>query len=182
VKQIVSTKSVLLAFASILSVIIFVRPSFADLSIKFIESAPKDRFEIKNIGPCAIPSGQMSINMENSKGGLIFDITAGGAGVEVFQKFEAVTGANKFELISPIKDGDNIISFKTSSLEPNAMISFTIDVDDTLVNSALGQIRVSGNEISGSSLEYKNMHSEENLTAIFETNQALIEFNCSDKI
>jgi len=42
---------------------------------------------------------------------------------------------------------------RISQLGAGESASFTIDVDDTLTNSALGQIRVAGAEIEGATVE-----------------------------
>jgi len=92
----------------------------------------------------------MNIDLTRSAGKLIFDTTASGAGVEVFQPFEVRSG--EIELISGDKvvDGDRTLAVLIASLKSGESASFTIDVDDTMTNSELGMIRVSKSEISGS--------------------------------
>lgn len=126
-------------------------PVFADtqnVSVTFRESAPKDSFTIVNTGACAI-DGKISIDLSTSVGKLIFDTTASGAGVEVFQPF-VVTSGQRFLIETPtVSDGDTRVSLVLKDLGAGEQVSFTIDVDDTLDNSNLGQIRVTGSEISG---------------------------------
>lgn len=124
-------------------------PLAAELSVKFVESAPKDWFAVTNNGNCKLDSLQMDIDLTDSAGKLIFDTTSTGAGVEVFQPFE-IRGGN-IELISAgdVKDGDKRLSVLIKHLQPGETASFTIDVDDTLTNSELGMIRVSQSEIQG---------------------------------
>jgi hypothetical protein len=46
-----------------------------------------------------------------------------------------------------VSDGDTELSLQIESLLPQESVSFTIDVDDTLVNSEPGKIRASNSEI-----------------------------------
>ncbi|MEM7188052.1 MAG: aggregation factor core [Pseudomonadota bacterium] len=120
----------------------------ADVAVRFIEGAPKDRFEIANTAGCSLQALQVEIDLADTAGKLIFDTTGSGAGVEVFQPFEVREGP--LELMSgTVEDGDNKLVLSLPALKPGQKASFTIDVDDTLVQSDLGQIRVSGGEMSG---------------------------------
>ncbi|MGH1440111.1 MAG: hypothetical protein ACRBBR_08390 [Cellvibrionaceae bacterium] len=124
----------------------------ANIEVRFVEGAPKDEFLIQNTGQCSIKQFTLDIDLSSSEGNLIFDTTNAGQGVEVFQPFEATSG--QFELISQtngneVKDGDNTLSLKVPEIKPQQVISFTIDVDDKLENSQLGQIQVTGSEIKG---------------------------------
>ncbi len=135
------------------------QPVYANVEVSFFESAPKDRFVIKNISKCALENLIVEIDLTKSAGRLIFDTTAAGAGVEVFQPFEVREGS--IDLISPgnaedgnaedgdVEDGDSKLSVSIASLLADETASFTIDVDDTLPKSELGKIRVSGAEIEG---------------------------------
>ena len=126
----------------------------ADIVVNFIESAPKDRFVVKNTGRCALKDFTLKIDLSQSDGRLIFDTTATGAGVDVFQPFEVGEGA--IELVSSeiVSDGDVDLSVSIGSLAPEKSVSFTIDVDDTLPQSELGKTRVAGREIKNASVEF----------------------------
>ena len=123
---------------------------YANVHIKFVESAPKDWFAVTNLTNCDLKNVQMSIDLSNSAGKLIFDTTSSGAGVEVFQPFEVRSG--EIELISSdqVFDGDRALTVLITSVKSGETASFTIDVDDTMTNSELGMIRVSKSEITGS--------------------------------
>lgn len=123
---------------------------FADraLSVQFRESAPKDSFIISNTGNCEV-TASVTIDLGNSAGKLIFDTTSSGVGVEVFQPFEIVAGAANLKNQPSIMDGDKTVKLMVHELGINDTVAFTIDVDDTLPQSDLGQIRVSGSEIVG---------------------------------
>lgn len=123
--------------------------AMADIQIRFQESAPKDRFTITNTSGCDLGTFEIEIDLGPSVGKLVFDTTGSGAGVEVFQPFEIAGGA--IELMSgTVKDGDTTLSLRLANLSPGGAAAFTIDVDDTLTNSDLGQIRIAGGEIAGS--------------------------------
>lgn len=119
------------------------------VEIKFVEGAPKDRFVITNVGSCGLDELTLELDLSPSAGMLIFDTSATGAGVEVFQPFEAEDG-NSVQLVADtVDDGDAGLALNIAALGPGDRASFTIDVDDTLPRSDLGQIRVADSEISG---------------------------------
>ncbi len=122
------------------------------VSVAFKESAPKDSFTITNAGTCTTFGLHLKIDLEPSRSGLIFDPTGSGAGVEVFQPLKITTGQDIVENISTVRDGSQSVMLKIKPLKPGARIAFTIDVDDTLTRSELGQTRVSGGEIAGAEI------------------------------
>ena len=119
------------------------------IAIEFIESAPKDRFVITNMGSCTLEELTLELDLSQSAGGLIFDTMAAGAGVDVFQPFEVEAGDIVQLAADGVDDGDAELALSIASLGPGDRASFTIDVDDTLPSSDLGQIRVADSEISG---------------------------------
>lgn len=128
-------------------------PAVSGVTLAFVESAPKDRFIIQNTGDCASQATDVTIDLGPSAGKLIFDTTVTGAGVEVFQPFEVVAGGELLtSSITPL-DGDSRVVLQFSTLPIGASFAFTIDVDDTLPASSLGQIRVAGSEIAGAVFE-----------------------------
>ncbi|WP_420332888.1 aggregation factor core [Roseibium sp.] len=125
----------------------------ADISVRFDEGAPKDRFTFENVGSCPIGASELVLDISGSKAGLIFDTTGAGAGVEVFQPLEIVSGAQSLAAITKVKDGDNAVTLSIAELQPGAKIAFTIDVDDTAGGR---EITVSGSEIEGASVTFSN--------------------------
>ena len=125
-------------------------PALATIDIKFVESAPKDWFALANSTECPLTHVRMDVDLSSSAGKLIFDTTASGAGVEVFQPFEVRDGNVTLHAAESVNDGDTQLSVIIENLAPGETASFTIDVDDTLTNSELGMIRVSKSEITGS--------------------------------
>jgi len=133
------------------SYILFATTAQADMRVTFDEGAPKDRFTIENTGVCAIEAAEILLDLSPSRGKLIFDVTGAGAGVEMFQPFDIVTGAGALTEMPLVLDGQSKIQFNISSLRPGDTISFTIDVDDTL---GAREITVSGAEIAGAMAIY----------------------------
>ena len=86
-------------------------PVHAAIEVSFIEDAPKDRFVIGNTGGCTVEDLRLVIDLGPSAGGLYFDTSSAGAGVQVFQPFEAVNGAVRLvrERGGPgsVEDGQN---------------------------------------------------------------------------
>jgi hypothetical protein len=121
----------------------------ANIMVNFLEGAPKDRFVVTNTGQCSLQALQVDIDLTDTAGELIFDTTATGAGVDVFQPFEVSSGDIRLNGKARINDGDKVLSIIISSIQARASVSFTIDVDDTLANSERGMTIVSGAEIEG---------------------------------
>ena len=121
-------------------------PAFASIGVSFTESAPKDRFEITNLATCDVVATDVVIDLGASAAGLIFDVTGAGAGVEVFQPFELVAGADALAAVPKVADGDTQVVLSIRRLAPGKRIAFTIDVDDTIGPRG---IMVSGSEIQG---------------------------------
>ena len=156
----------------ILAVLILLawQPARADLQVTFTESAPKDRFEIRNSGECALRHLVLEIDLAPSAGRLIFDTTATGAGVEVFQPFEVTSGGIELMSSATVADGDSSLSLGIQSLAPGQAVSFTIDVDDTLPAGELGPTRVANSEISGGLVKARLQEANKPLIATFGRN------------
>jgi len=139
----------------------------ADLSVQFIEGAPTDSFVVRNTSTCILPAQVVSFDLSTSAAGLIFDVTDNGAGVEVFQPLKVV-GANPLVLgTSTITDGDQTLDLQLDQMQPNDQLRITFDMDDTLENGELGQIRVSRSEIEGASVT--STATPDDTTAVFDT-------------
>jgi len=126
--------------------------AFADISVSFNESAPKDWFEFTNQSNCDFDGIKFAIDLTPSAGKLIFDTLENGQGVEVFQPFEVREGQIRLSNKTQVADGGKSLEITIDSLLAGQSASFTIDVDDTLKDSALGMIRVSNTEILGATI------------------------------
>jgi hypothetical protein len=142
-------------------------PALADFQVRFNESAPKDSFTVTRLGTCGTDTFEMTVDMSESAGKLVFDTTATGAGVEVFQPFQTVSGQIALVSGTDVQDGDTSLTVMIKDLPADQFARFTIDVDDTLVQSELGQIRVSGSEITGATVTIA--HDDQQITGTFDT-------------
>jgi hypothetical protein len=125
--------------------------AFADTSItaRFIEGAPKDRFEVSNISACPLVDATVIVDLSSSPAGLIFDVSSSGAGVEVFQPFEVAQNAETLKRQPHVRDGQSEVHLEIGTLPAGETLAFTIDVDDT---GGGREITVSNAEIAGSRL------------------------------
>lgn len=137
----------------ILCAIVCAQPALADLTVDFIEGAPKDRFVITHNDGCPVADAQITIDLQGSQGALVFDTAAGAQGVEVFQPFEVVAGAALLTDLPRVADGDRSITLNTGAIPVGGQIAFTIDVDDTLGQR---EITVTGAEIAGATVSMTN--------------------------
>lgn len=124
-------------------------PALAQVDLKFIEGAPKDRFVLTNQSDCLLDGQDLVLDLRATTGKLIFDVTSAGAGVEVFQPLEMTSGADKLSAVPSVMDGDQTIAFNLAGFGPGDAIAFTIDVDDTL---GAREITVTGSEMDGAVL------------------------------
>ena len=148
--------------------------SHADVEVSFRESAPKDSFMFKNSSQCDLVDVLIEVDLTDSAGRLIFDTTSTGAGVEVFQPFEVKQGNMSLSSSASVLDGDTTLAVQMEFIKAGETVSFTIDVDDTLAKSELGNIRVSGAEIEGGAVNISILGKPVS-TAIFSNKaQALI--------
>ena len=147
----------------------------AGLRVEFDEGAPKDRFRIKNTGSCPITNSSVLVDLSTSRGGLIFDVTVRGEGVEVFQPFEVESGGSSLAGQPIVRDGQTDIELDISSLGPQSEIVFTIDVDDTRGTRA---ITVSGAEIEGATVRYRRGQSTASAAFTARSTAVLSATNC----
>ncbi|WP_319545977.1 aggregation factor core [Ruegeria conchae] len=146
----------------------------AGVQIRFIEGAPKDRFVLTNVGTCQVEASNVKIDLSQSAGRLIFDVTEKGAGVEVFQPLEFVEGADALRQLPSVMDGQNTIELEIASLAAGDTLAFTIDVDDT---TGQREITVTGSEIEGATVSYSD--ADETRTATFSSD-ALVHVTTKD--
>ena len=137
----------MLARYAIIAALFSATPASADIAVRFIEGAPKDRFVFEASSTfCAMVPLKITLDLTGSAGALLFDVAQSGAGVEVYQPFEVVAGADVLLGASSVADGDRRLTIELASLQPGKPFAFTIDVDDTLGGR---EITVAGSEILG---------------------------------
>ena len=129
-----------------LSLALIASPLAADVTVTFRDGAPKDRFTLTYTGSCPLGPTEMVIDLGTAPAGLIFDTTAAGAGVEVFQPLEWVQGAAR---ASSVSAGDTALTIAMDDWQPGVARAFTVDIDDT---TSTRQITVDGSEMAGATL------------------------------
>jgi len=121
----------------------------ADVAVRFDEGAPKDRFTFTAAQSCLTEPVAVTIDLSGSDAGLIFDVSAQGQGVEVFQPFELVAGKDLVTGASAVVDGDTALTLQLAALPAGQSVAFTIDLDDTI---GAREITVSNQEIMGATV------------------------------
>ena len=145
----------------------------ADITIRFQDSAPKDLFTMRT--NCPVADMQIVIDLTQSAGSLIFDVTADGAGVAVFQPVEVQAGAAQTQTVV---DGDQKLSLFVDALTAGAEIVISADLDDVLPQSQLGQTRVTGSELDGTSVTIDFAGMRESATFSGGTNEVSFPYGC----
>ena len=124
-----------------------------NIAARFVESAPRDRFIWENRSTPAWSITSITLQLKPSIGKLIFDTQDGGTGVEVFQPFREDTGSASLNRVTKLVDGGDEMTLDFHHFEAGEDYQFSLDVDDTLTDSDLGQIRVSASEMSGATVK-----------------------------
>ncbi len=160
-------KTFLIAASSLTMCAMTIQPSIANtncaqsLEANFIEGAPRDNFTFINLSNERWQVKIIDIDLADSAGQLIFDTEAGGTGVEVFQLYKQESGDATIANVTPPADGADKMKLEFSEFKSQQSFRFSIDVDDTLTNSSLGQIRVTGGELNGATLTVTFANSEQ---------------------
>lgn len=123
-----------------------------DVSLVFVESAPRDRFEVSNDSSSGQRIQRLTLDLAGSAGRLIFDTVEGGAGIDVFQPFRVESGEARLSATPVVPDGSERLDLAFTRFESGQRFVFSIDADDRLTASDLGQTRVSGSELKGALL------------------------------
>lgn len=151
-----------------LALALFASPAAAELTLSYVDSAPKDIFEVTYTGTCPLPADVLRIDISKAPTGLVFDTDPGGAGFNVAQPFEVTRGADLLTALPEVTDGATQITLPLTGLQNGDIIRFTIDVDDT---TSASQTRVSGSEMAGAmaALGPYTGHFTDSATARIET-------------
>jgi len=140
--------------------------AMADLVVTFIEASPSDLFIVQNRTDCDFYDFGLQIDLRSSAGGLLFDISEGGAGASVYEPFGIAEGRDAVRSFAPVTDGDRVASILFDQLEGRGHVIFTVDVDDTLTEGPYGQTVIDGSEIAGAMLSVTTV-GEAPSTAVF---------------
>lgn len=123
-----------------------------EVEIRFFEG-DGDLFVIRNLSqePWALVT--LVLSLTGSRGRLVFDTDYGGPGASEPSAFEAVEGPPDKPVglvgVPAVGDGAEALTLRFRAFLPGREFIFTIDVDDRLEDSDLGQAVVSGAEIAG---------------------------------
>ena len=152
------------------------------IALVFTESAPRDMFEIRNGSSTGQRIQRLALDLAPSAGRLVFDTSAGGTGVDVFQPFRAETGLAKLADAPEVKDGADRLELTFARFDAGQRFRFSIDVDDRLTTSDMGQTRVSGREMAGAVLTVvlgpDGVRGTKRTAIVGQNNTALIEAAC----
>lgn len=148
--------------------LMFLIPStaLADLVVTISEASPTDLITIENQSDCDLYDFNMQLDLRSSAGGLIFDITAGGAGASVYQPFEILEGQSAVRNFARVTDGEQVGFIEFSTLEAGQRVIFMVDMDDTQADSTFGQTVLDGAEIAGAVVVLTTA-GEEPFTSVF---------------
>ncbi|MEO0342737.1 MAG: aggregation factor core [Pseudomonadota bacterium] len=148
-------------------------PAFADVEFGFVEGAPKDRFFFTNTSSCDLDAFAIEIDLSQSIGRLIFDVSNVGAGVEVFQPFQVVSAVSRVVVEPDVKDGQSVIAISLDGLGAGERFGFSIDVDDTI---GAREITVAGSEFAGSQVKLDGIDGRASVT-LGNKPEAILDFN-----
>jgi hypothetical protein len=119
-----------------------------EVVIRFIDSSP-DLFIIENKSLEAWTLLSLEFHAAKSAGRVVFDTDFGGAGASEPQQFETVEGEVGLMQAPVVADGAEDLTLHFTQFQAGRKFVFTIDLDDRLENSAMGQAYVTGEEIAG---------------------------------
>ena len=121
------------------------------VQVRFVEGAPADTFHFINTGDCDLGRSEVWLDLRPSKAGLVFDVSASGAGVNRFHRLEITEGSDFIHRVSKLKDGSTALHFQLERLPVGGTIAFKADIDDTLSvgDSVGGNIQVFESELEG---------------------------------
>ncbi|MEQ8739354.1 MAG: hypothetical protein RIE87_08235 [Rhodospirillales bacterium] len=119
-----------------------------EVVIRFIDSSP-DLFIIENksLEPWTLLS--LEFHAAQSAGRVVFDTDFGGAGASEPHQFETVEGEVGLMKAPVVADGAEELILHFTNFQAGRKFVFTIDLDDRLENSPMGQAYVTGEEIAG---------------------------------
>ena len=119
-----------------------------EVVVQFIDAGP-DMFIIDNKSSEAWTLLSLEFRSANSVGRVVFDTDFGGQGSSEPYQFEAVEGDVGLMKEPVVADGAEALDLHFSNFTAGRQFIFTIDLDDRLADSVMGQAHVTGEEIAG---------------------------------
>lgn len=101
------------------------------LVVSFVEDAA-DVFVLQNASDPGWTVQRVEIDLRETGGGLIFDVTDAGAGVSGWQPYAPAGGTAVVVGRTAVTDGDRLLNMAFGRFDPGERFEFTIDLDDTL--------------------------------------------------
>jgi len=159
------------------------KPAGPAVEAGFIVGAPIDRLLVTNRSHDGWQIKQLTWDLTLSAGKVIFDTTASGAGVQVFQPFRQLSAQDtrlaggqlsddtQLAVLAAeptVTDGDQSLALVFRSFGPQQVFGMSIDVDDQIASR---EITVESNEMKGARLELVFAHEQNDdftLTASFD--------------
>ena len=99
-------------------------PCVHEVSMVFTESAPRDRFEIRNDSSAGQRIQRLTLDLSPSAGKLIFDTIEGGTGVEVFQPFRIEPGEAQLKGSPVVQDGSDRLTLDFTPVRARPALPF----------------------------------------------------------
>lgn len=122
------------------------------IEVAYLESEP-DVMSVRNKSIENWSLVSLTFLMATSRGSVIFDTEYGGAGENAAHDFRPIGGTGKLAAPPLVKDGGSVMVMAFSDFGPGRDLDFIIDLDDQMPNSEMGRAFVTGNEISGGTIE-----------------------------
>ena len=119
-----------------------------EVIIQFIDSGP-DVFIIDNKSREDWTLLSLEFRSANSIGRVVFDTDFGGQGSSEPYQFEVVPGEVSLMKEPVVADGAEALDLHFANFSAGRKFMFTIDLDDRLESSPMGQAHVTGEEIAG---------------------------------
>lgn len=136
-----------------LALFLLVAPSLAPagacgprLIVEFVEESP-DFFVLRNASDPGWSVQRVEIDLQDTAGRLIFDVTGSGAGVSTYQPYAELGSTAVAVARTEVTDGDSLLNIGFARFAPGEHFLFTVDLDDTLPGQT--QTWVDGVEIAG---------------------------------
>ncbi len=120
-------------------------------SAEFLEGAPRDRLVVRNLSAGEWTLARADWLLARSKGRVLFDTTASGAGVQVYQPFRIEKSEELLARQPEVTDGDQALTLEFKGFGPGRIFIFSIDVDDQL---QANETIVDGTEMKGAEMVF----------------------------
>ncbi len=119
------------------------------LMIEYTDDGP-DVFLIRNLSGEGWALEALSIDLSGSAGDVVFDTVFGGEGAGSPSPFQSLPGEGvRLVAMTPASDGGRLLALRFAGFAPGARFTVSVDIDDRLPNSAMGQSYVTGPELAG---------------------------------